>query len=267
MAQQEDIAWFEQNRTFIAEQYPGQWVVVKNLAVVGAYPDYASAYDAGTQMFGTEPFLVKEATSTERVEMIGRRPSRLGQFGDLAEQLRRDGALVNVTISVPASLAQQFQAQGQAVPPPQSARAMIDTGASISTVTDEIAQAAGLRSVGSIQVGGVGGTSQRTLYSASFGLPEYGLVVGPIEMAGVSLPAGFQVLIGRDILKALNLSYEGPQGAFSLTQEDGVQAGRGSTPVYQPAAQPLQAGKTDILPIVAGVGALALAALFAFDVL
>lgn len=57
----DDVAWFEANRVLIAQQFAGQWVVVKDKAVVGAYPDFQSAYAAGIAMFGAEGFLVKEA--------------------------------------------------------------------------------------------------------------------------------------------------------------------------------------------------------------
>ena len=69
---QDDIAWFEANRISIAQQYPGQYVVVKNQAVVGAFPDFQSAYNAGTGMFGSEPFVVKEAKAEETpIRLVG----------------------------------------------------------------------------------------------------------------------------------------------------------------------------------------------------
>lgn len=229
MAMSDDIAWFEQNRPMISSTYPGMYVLVKDQAVVGTFPDYGSAYAAGTQMFGTSPFVVKEATASQQVETMtllnGRTPTRrfpfLGQSpAELVERLRKDGAIVNIQIQVPAALAQQLQAQGQAVPPPQIVKGMIDTGASISTVSDEVASAAGLQQVGSVPIGGVGGMSTRPIYSAYFGMPDYGVAVDPIEIAGVSLPVGgFQVLVGRDVLKALQLTYTGPHGVFALDQE------------------------------------------------
>lgn len=66
--QNEDIAWFEANRIQIARQYPGQYVIIKDLAVQGAYPDFQSAYNAGVAKFGTQPFQVKEASAEQRVE-------------------------------------------------------------------------------------------------------------------------------------------------------------------------------------------------------
>lgn len=250
MAMSDDIAWFEQNRPMISSTYPGMYVIVKNQAVVGSYPDYQSAYAAGTQMFGTESFVLKEATVSQQVETMtilnGRIPTRrfplLGQSpAELVERLRRDGAIVNIQIQVPASLAQQLQAQGKPVPPPQVVKGMIDTGASISTVSDDVATAAGLQQVGSVPIGGVGGTSTRPIYSSYFGMPEYGVGVDPIEIASVNLPVGgFQVLVGRDVLKALKLDYTGPHGVFALTQNVGeFQQSTPGGPVRLPSTQGL----------------------------
>jgi hypothetical protein len=66
--QNEDIAWFEANRIQIAQQYPGQYIIIKDLAVQGAYPDFQSAYNAGVAKFGTQPFQVKQAVAEQRVE-------------------------------------------------------------------------------------------------------------------------------------------------------------------------------------------------------
>lgn len=275
MAMSDDIAWFEANRPMIASTYPGMYVIVKDQAVVGAYPDYGSAYSAGTAMFGTEEFLVKEALQSQPVEtltQLGRRRHwrnfpYLGQQGqDLVEKLRQTGAIVQVQIQVPSSYAQQLQGAGQAVPPPQVVRGMIDTGASISTVSEAVATAAGLQQVGSVPIGGVGGMSTRPILSTYFGLPEYGISVDPIEVASVNLPVGgFDVLIGRDVLKALELIYTGPHGVFGLTQDVGVrpQPTPGAA-VQLPSTQGLSTPA--LIGIGAGAAALIAGALWAAGV-
>lgn len=70
MALQDEINWFESNRAYIAQQYQGQWVLVSGQTVRGSYPSYEAAYVAGTQMFGQQPFLVKQALATEKVNRI-----------------------------------------------------------------------------------------------------------------------------------------------------------------------------------------------------
>lgn len=70
MALEDEKAWFEKNRAFIAQNYNGQWVVVKDKTIRGAYPNSAAAYTAGVSMFGTQPFLIKQALSEEKVHKV-----------------------------------------------------------------------------------------------------------------------------------------------------------------------------------------------------
>lgn len=70
MALQDEETWFNSNRAFIAQQYQGQYVLVKDQAVRGAYPTYQAAYQAGAQMFGKQPFLIQQAVAVERINRI-----------------------------------------------------------------------------------------------------------------------------------------------------------------------------------------------------
>jgi hypothetical protein len=70
MAFNDDIAWFEANRYFVAQSYRGQYVLVKDQTVHGAYPTYADAYNAGVARFGTERFLVEHATEEPPTAMV-----------------------------------------------------------------------------------------------------------------------------------------------------------------------------------------------------
>lgn len=185
------------------------------------------------------------------------------QVEDVAEKLRREGAIINIQIGIPAALAKQLQAQGQSVPPPQQVKGMVDTGASISTASEEVAAAAGLQTVGSVPLYGVGGGGERPVFAASFTLTDYGVTIDPIEVGGVSIGMpGVDILIGRDILKALELSWRGPQGVFDITQ--GAQGG-GVAPAA-PAASPGLATGTKIA-IGGGILAAVVAGLFALEVL
>jgi len=185
----------------------------------------------------------------------------LGQAGpeSVAETLRKNGALVEVTISVPAAYAAQLQSQGKPVPPAQTVKGLVDTGASISTVSDAVSSAAGLQQVGSVPIGGVGGMSEKPIFAASFALPKYGVKVDPIEVGGVSIPMpGVDILVGRDILKALHLDYEGPEGVFQLTQENAFPEEIMKTTAGLPTGA--------WLAIAGAVGAVAVGTLFALDV-
>lgn len=71
MAVQDELAWFESNRAFIAQNYGGQFVVIKDKEVKGAYPNYDSAYKAATQQFGAQGgFAIKQALDKEPVQKV-----------------------------------------------------------------------------------------------------------------------------------------------------------------------------------------------------
>lgn len=71
MSVSDEQSWFDANRAFIAQNYSGQWVVVKNKTIAGAYPTYAAAFQAGTQMFGPNSgFLVQQALPQKPVHQV-----------------------------------------------------------------------------------------------------------------------------------------------------------------------------------------------------
>lgn len=266
MAVYDDLAWFESNRQWIASTYNGGWVVIKDKAVVGGYPDYASAVQAANAMFGPENAVIKQALTVERVEYVnalGRR--RLAQgvpfrapMQNFAEELRRSGAIVDVVISAPKS----YRSAGK----PQTVKGMVDTGASISTVKDAVAAAAGLMQTGSVPLGGVGGTSERPIYAASFGLPQYGVTLDPIEIGGVDLPIpGIDILVGRDVLQKLRLDYHGVQGNFLLTTDASGQQVDSSGSIV--SGTPEAGGSSWLIPVAAGAAVVGIGALFALDIL
>lgn len=189
---------------------------------------------------------------------LGRVRRRLSQqqAGDVAELLRRQGAIVDVQISVASTAAQAASQQGQALPKAQTVKGLIDTGASISTVSEDVAASAGLAQVGSVEVGGVGGSGMKPIYAVRLSLPQYGVALDPIEMAGVSIPfADVKVLIGRDVLKRLSLDYAGPSGTFDLVQSGGVSSPGGGPVIPTPV----------IIGAVTAAGVLGI--LFALDII
>lgn len=140
------------------------------------------------------------------------------QTMDAATTLVRNGAIVEMVLTVPASIADAMKAQGQTIPEPKKVRMMVDTGASISGVKDEFATAAGLQATDSVQIGGVVGTETRPVYAARLELPTDNMTFDPIEIVGMPLPGQMQIdgLLGRDFLKRASLVYSGPQGTFDI---------------------------------------------------
>lgn len=124
------------------------------------------------------------------------------------QQLAQNGAILKVQIANPSGGT------------PVDLMAMIDTGASITTMIDSVAQRAGLQQTGQTQLGGVGGVQMSAIYAAAVSMPDYGVNLSPVQVATIpgGLP-GVDMLIGRDILMGMTMTYEGGQGSFSLVQD------------------------------------------------
>lgn len=195
---------------------------------------------------------------------------------DPSANLAVNGAIMQVQVGQPGGGAGQ------------TFTAMIDTGASITVLNIPLARQLSLQQVSSTQLGGVGGTSEAPIYAAALTIPQFGVTVDPIQIAGVGNPLpGVDMLIGRDVLRSLHLEYHGGQGAFTLenetpppTTQNQVAAqpptpGTVASPPSVPQNLPQPPAQNKILgmpPLVAaGVGVVGVGAvvgsLFLFDVL
>lgn len=184
---------------------------------------------------------VSRLTLLDRGPMLGR--VRMGQQDFSQQQLSapdnllQNGAILQVSVSVPSAYA-----QGGGAGQPQTLTAMIDSGASISCITTQKAQAIGLPQVSQTQLGGVGGMTMAPVYGAALNLTQFGVNVDPVQIAGVSNPLpNVDMLIGRDILKNLVFTYHGAQGAFTLSNDTPAPAAGGAPAPGQPIpTQPMQ---------------------------
>jgi len=166
-------------------------------------------------MISLRPIPVRSMNPLGRVPMLGR--ARLAQGGyqpappaSPADNLAQNGAILQVTVAAPTGGGQS-----------QTFQAMIDSGASISCITMQGAQAVGLPQVSSTQLGGVGGSLNAPVYGASLTLPQFNVSVSPVQIAGVSNPLpNVDMLIGRDILaKNLFFAFHGGLGTFNLSSD------------------------------------------------
>lgn len=144
--------------------------------------------------------------------------------GNAQQYLIQHGALLEVMISAPPSVADAMRAAGQTPPAPQKVVLMVDTGASISGVRDSVASAVGLTPTGSVQVGGVAGTQNSSIYAAKIALPKYNINFDTVQIAGFQLPGQQDIdgLLGRDMLEKMNLVYSGIAGDFTLQAAAGA---------------------------------------------
>jgi hypothetical protein len=130
--------------------------------------------------------------------------------------LQQNGPIIEVQVAIPSALEQLFVRQNQPVPPPVRGRALIDTGATMSSVDDTAIRSLGVSPVGLINTGTAGGPQLQSMYPARFMLGvgwtfEFSRVTGS-NLTGTGLIA----LIGRDVLSRTVLVYNGTMGVFSL---------------------------------------------------
>lgn len=151
---------------------------------------------------------------------LGRNPAFLGEVKiklgqmDAVTNLAVNGALLQVQVSPPA---------GYGGGTPKVFTAMVDSGASITCINMGAAQQMDIPQVSSTQLGGVGGMTTAPIYAVALTLPEYGVSVDPVQIAGVGNPLpGVDMLIGRDLLRLLEFDYQGSQGAFTIKQRKSV---------------------------------------------
>jgi len=254
MSQQEDANWYYQNRAQFVGPYLNQFVMIKDQQLIAVFPSYDAALGAAVASYGTDlPYIheVKDPEPTEifvatgpfmsgrsrfflsgapgipwgaRAVHLGdgrRRRAALGApaAGSVPELLRSKGALIQVRIGNASVIAAKMREQGSQVPPPKAIMAMIDTGASISAIDSSVAASLGLSQTGSVQVGGVGGVSQQPVFAAAIEFTDPVISYDPLSLSGASLGApDFQLLIGRNILCQMILTYDGPRGRFSLVR-------------------------------------------------
>jgi len=136
------------------------------------------------------------------------------------DHLRSVGPRIPVEVAVTDFLAANLTQSGRSVPQPHSGYALVDTGASVTAVDEDVLKRLGINPIRTIQLSTPNGTQTRLLYPAKLLFP--GTPLPPLEFAsivGVNVKdQGYLVLIGRDILRHMLMVYGGTGGyvAFSF---------------------------------------------------
>lgn len=90
-------------------------------------------------------------------------------------------------------------ASGNAIPKPCQSKAIWDTGATASVVTQSVVDACSLKATGMVQVHGVSGAHVSETYLVDIRLPN-GVVIHQVKVTKGILPTGTNVLIGMDVI-------------------------------------------------------------------
>ena len=131
--------------------------------------------------------------------------------------IKDEGAIVEIVI-VPSEPVAAKLRQEQKTVPSFKAIALIDTGSSISSITQPIVDALGLN-VHDIQGIGTpkGKKEGQFLYDVAFILPISMRMALAVQVVCADLEdQPYQALIGRDILSMCTLFYNGADGSFTL---------------------------------------------------
>lgn len=126
---------------------------------------------------------------------------------DLAETLERLGPRVTVSVR-PLHMPEG---------PSHDGVGLIDTGADVTVIDNTFATNIGCTIAGSVSVVGVLTSDVSAVYAAMFDIVSVrGIMAG--YMIGAQLESsGLAVLIGRDVLRHCEFTYDGPTGRFSLS--------------------------------------------------
>lgn len=135
-----------------------------------------------------------------------------------AAGLQLEGPKIAIEIGVPAALAASFSRRGLPVPPARRGFALVDTGASITAVDEDVVASLGIQPIGQMKLSTPSQSMPAWLYAVRPSFPE--VQMPPLEVldvVGCTLaPQGFIALLGRNFLRKFVFVYDGPTGFFRL---------------------------------------------------
>ncbi len=140
-------------------------------------------------------------------------PSWTSQSPDL----KGNGPRVSVSVGVSQAAAAALITSGQPVPAAVPANALIDTGASGSVITRDLAQRLGLQPVGVTLVNTPSGTNvQASMYAVRLMLSPTVVFETTATEAESIRAQGLDALIGRDVLSQAVFVYIGYVNQFTI---------------------------------------------------
>ena len=134
------------------------------------------------------------------------------------DTLRVRGPSLSVEIGVHEEYAALLEQEELEIPQPQAGVALIDTGASITSIDQSIVQALSLIPVGVTPVATPSGQDEQFLYPCRITFPGTPIPSLNFDRVTESKLGGFGIaaLIGRDLLRHFLLVYNGVEGSWTL---------------------------------------------------
>jgi predicted aspartyl protease len=138
-------------------------------------------------------------------------------FTSAGTNLQGAGPIIDVQIALSKEAAIELRSTGHPVPAPYFAVAMIDTGASLTVIREELARDLGLQPTGTTTINTPSDTNVRCYkYAIQLLLPNdisFETPVLAVPLKGQHIDC----LIGRDVLARGILVYIGPDNLFTLS--------------------------------------------------
>jgi len=142
--------------------------------------------------------------------------------------LRVVGAFFSIEIHVPPQIAEAMVASGQTVPNCSTGIGLIDTGATLTCIHEDILTGLGLNPVDVVGAGTANGPTQRNVYPARIVFPTKGWTLDLGRALGVNLsgqtvpgdpPQPIIALLGRNLLERGVFIYNGVGGFWTISLE------------------------------------------------
>lgn len=124
------------------------------------------------------------------------------------------GVVMDVVIGVDSITANALQASNVTVPSPMTAKALVDTGCTITSIDTAIVSALNLTVRGYTQTHTANGPVNVTQHQVSIGFPGINLTGRQIQTVQTVNLSGqpYGMLIGRDIMISWSITYNGTTG-------------------------------------------------------
>jgi len=132
--------------------------------------------------------------------------------------LQLEGPKMAIEIAVPTALAEFLARSGLPVPAARTGFALIDTGASITAVDEDVVASLGIQPIGQMKLSTPSQSRPAWLYAVRLSFPEVPIpALEVLDVVGCTLqPQGFIALLGRNLLRRFVFVYDGPAGFFRL---------------------------------------------------
>ena len=130
--------------------------------------------------------------------------------------LQRLGLRLPVVVGIHGAAAKALSDHKAEIPHPIPGEGIIDTGASVTSIDNNVAHQLGLAETGIRQLGTAAGPTKAPTYAFRIGVANMFALDCPQGVGCDLIGQGITVLLGMDVLSHCILIVNGPDGSFNL---------------------------------------------------